>query len=164
MRARWALFWIHHAWRFVRQSTRNVLSDWFGVEFEEMPRFAPSFNVAPQSVQPVVRLDRDRGNCEFALLRWGLVPFWAKDAKMVFSTINARVQEAAKKPAFREALKKRRCLCRRLPSMSGSGWMPSQRDHLPLHSPAASLLLLRLASCSGPLRPFNLAHPLERCV
>jgi putative SOS response-associated peptidase YedK len=43
-------------------------------------------------------------------LRWGLVPFWAKDAKFGHSTIHARAEEAASKPAFREALKKRRCL------------------------------------------------------
>jgi putative SOS response-associated peptidase YedK len=43
-------------------------------------------------------------------LRWGLVPFWAKDAKFGYSTINARAEEAASKPAYREALKKRRCL------------------------------------------------------
>jgi putative SOS response-associated peptidase YedK len=96
--------------RFVRQSTQEVLADWFGVELEEMPWFAPSFNIAPQSVQPVVRLGRDSGNREFALLRWGLVPFWAKDSKLAYSTINARAEEAATKPAFREALKKRRCL------------------------------------------------------
>jgi putative SOS response-associated peptidase YedK len=96
--------------RFVRRSTQEVLADWFGVELEEMPQFAPSFNVAPQSVQPVVRSNRDRGNREFALLRWGLVPFWAKDAKLAFSTINACAEEVASKPAFREALKKRRCL------------------------------------------------------
>ena len=75
-----------------------------------MPWFAPSFNIAPQSVQPVVRLGRDSGNREFALLRWGLVPFWAKDSKLAYSTINARAEEAITKPAFREALKKRRCL------------------------------------------------------
>ncbi len=75
-----------------------------------MPWFAPSYNVAPQSVQPVVRLNRDSGGREFSLLRWGLVPFWAKDAKFGYSTINARAEEAATKPAYREALKKRRCL------------------------------------------------------
>jgi len=75
-----------------------------------MPWFAPSYNVAPKSVQPVVRLNRDSGNREFALLRWGLVPFWARDAKFTYSTINARAEEAATKPAYREALKKRRCL------------------------------------------------------
>jgi putative SOS response-associated peptidase YedK len=60
--------------RFARKSTQEVLADWFGVELEDMPWFAPSFNVAPQSVQPVVRLSYDSGNREFALMRWGLVP------------------------------------------------------------------------------------------
>jgi len=96
--------------RFARRSTQQVLADWFGVELEEMPWFAPSYNVAPQSFQPVVRLNRDSGKREFALQRWGLVPFWAKDAKLGYSTINARAEEAAGKPAFREALRKRRCL------------------------------------------------------
>jgi len=66
-----------------------------GVELEDMPWFAPTFNAAPQSVQPVVRLNRDSGNREVALMRWGLVPFWAKDAKIAYTTINARAEEAA---------------------------------------------------------------------
>lgn len=44
------------------------------------------------------------------MARWGLVPSWAKDPKIGFSTINARAEDAASKPAFREAMKKRRCL------------------------------------------------------
>jgi putative SOS response-associated peptidase YedK len=96
--------------RFARKSTQEVLADWFGVELEDMPWFASSFNVAPQSVQPVVRLSRDTGNREFALMRWGLVPAWATDAKIGYNTVNARSEEAASKPVFREAFKKRRCL------------------------------------------------------
>jgi putative SOS response-associated peptidase YedK len=96
--------------RFARRSTREVLADWFGVDLEDQPEFVPSYNIAPQSVQPVVRLGRDSGEPEFALLRWGFVPFWAKHAKIGYSTINARAEEAAAKPAFREALRKRRCL------------------------------------------------------
>jgi putative SOS response-associated peptidase YedK len=96
--------------RFARKSTQEVLADWFGVELEDMPWFAPSYNVAPQSVQPVVRLNRDSGHREFAQMRWGLVPFWAKDPKFGYSTINARAEEVASKPAYREALRKRRCL------------------------------------------------------
>jgi hypothetical protein len=87
-----------------------VLVDWFGVELEDMPWLVPSFNVAPQSVQPLVRLNGDVGNRKFALLRWGSVPFWAKEAKIGHTTINARAEEAPTKPAFREASKKRRCL------------------------------------------------------
>lgn len=75
-----------------------------------MPWFAPDYNVAPQSTQPVVRLNADSGKREFALMRWGLVPYWAKDAKIGYSTINARAEEAAEKPLYRDAFKKRRCL------------------------------------------------------
>ena len=115
--------------RFARKSTQEVLADWFGVELEDMPWFAPSFNVAPQSTQPIVRLNRDCGNREFALLRWGLVPFWAKDAKFGYSTINARAEEAASKPAFREALKKRRCL---VPADAFYEWMkPNAKLKIP---------------------------------
>jgi putative SOS response-associated peptidase YedK len=96
--------------RFARRSTREVLADWFGVDIEDMPWFAPTFNAAPQSTQPVVRLNADTGKPEFALMRWGLVPFWAKDAKIGYTTINARAEEVAAKPVYREALRKRRCL------------------------------------------------------
>jgi putative SOS response-associated peptidase YedK len=96
--------------RFARKSTQEVLAEWFDLELEEMPWFAPSYNIAPRSTQPVVRLGRDSSGRETALLRWGLVPFWAKDAKMAYSTINARAEEVASKPAYREALKRRRCL------------------------------------------------------
>jgi putative SOS response-associated peptidase YedK len=96
--------------RFARRSTQEVLADWFGVELEDMPWFAPSYNVAPQSTQPVVRLNADTGKPEFSLMRWGLVPYWAKDPKIGYTTINARAEEVATKPLFREALKSRRCL------------------------------------------------------
>lgn len=100
--------------RFARRSTQEVLADWFGIELgpdaEETPAFTPTFNAAPQTIQPVVRMNRDSGQREFALLRWGLVPAWAKDQKCGYTMINARAEEAARKPAFREALKKRRCL------------------------------------------------------
>ena len=105
-----AVFWLSMCGRFARRSNQEVLADWFGVELEDMPWFAPTFNAAPQSTQPVVRLNRDSGKREFSLMRWGLVPFWAKDPKFGYSTINARAEEAASKPAYREALKKRRCL------------------------------------------------------
>ena len=96
--------------RFARKSTQEILAEWFDLDLEEMPWFAPSYNVAPQSIQPVVRLNRDTGRREAALLRWGLVPSWSRDSKIAYSTINARAEEAASKPAYREAIKRRRCL------------------------------------------------------
>jgi len=67
------------------------------------------FNIAPTQEAPVVRLDRE-GKREVALLRWGLVPFWAKDIKAGNRMINARCEGVAEKPAFREALQRRRCI------------------------------------------------------
>jgi putative SOS response-associated peptidase YedK len=108
--------------RYARKSTQELIASWFGVELEDAPSlepgfeprlepsFEPTFNAAPQSVQPVVRLNRDSGRREFALARWGLVPFWAKEASFGYSTINARAEEVVSKAAFREAFKKRRCL------------------------------------------------------
>ena len=75
--------------------------------FEEIP---PSFNVAPQTFQPVVRVSRDSGEREIALMRWGLIPWWAIDGKIGFRTINAKAETLSTSPAFREAFQRRRCL------------------------------------------------------
>jgi putative SOS response-associated peptidase YedK len=69
---------------------------------------ATSYNIAPQSVQPVIILAGERR--EVRLMRWGLVPYWAKDPKIGFTTFNARAEDIATKPAFREAIQQRRCL------------------------------------------------------
>ena len=78
-------------------------------EFDET-NLAPSYNVAPQSFQPVVRLSHATGERELTVMRWGLVPYWSKDGKASFSTINAKSETIATSPAFREAWKYRRCL------------------------------------------------------
>jgi len=66
------------------------------------------YNIAPTQTAPVMRLmDGER---EIAMLRWGLVPSWAKDIKIGSKMINARSEEAAFKPSFRAAWKSRRCL------------------------------------------------------
>jgi putative SOS response-associated peptidase YedK len=96
--------------RFARRSTQKILADWFGVPLGELPWFAPTFNAAPQSTQPIVRLSRDTAAREFLLARWGLVPSWARDAKFGYSTFNARAEDLLSKPAFRDAFKARRCL------------------------------------------------------
>jgi len=71
---------------------------------------APSYNVAPQSFQPVVRLSPETGERELTVMRWGLVPFWSENGKASFSTINAKSETVATSPAFREAWRQRLCL------------------------------------------------------
>jgi putative SOS response-associated peptidase YedK len=95
--------------RYARKSAQELLAEWFEMDLEQM-RWAPTWNAAPQSFQPVVRRNPETSRREATLLRWGLVPSWAKDARIGLNMINARAEEAATKPAFRAALKKRRCL------------------------------------------------------
>ncbi len=57
------------------------------------PNFAPSWNVAPTDNLPIVRYDQKAGHRTLDLMRWGLVPYWAKDIKIGFSTINVSTQE-----------------------------------------------------------------------
>jgi hypothetical protein len=66
--------------------------------------------VAPTDSLPVVRYDPKAGERSLDLLRWGLVPFWAKDLKVGFANINAKAEGIETKPAFREAFQRRRCL------------------------------------------------------
>jgi putative SOS response-associated peptidase YedK len=68
----------------------------------------PRFNIAPS--QSVAAVRRGAQGRELAILRWGLVPFWAKDSKIGYRTINARAETVAVKPAFRAAFRQRRCL------------------------------------------------------
>jgi len=74
------------------------------------PNFAPSWNVAPTDPLPVVGYDPKDHQRGLAVMRWGLVPFWAKDIKVGFANINAKAEGIEKKPAFREAFRHRRCL------------------------------------------------------
>lgn len=69
------------------------------------PNLRPRYNVAPSQDVPIVKAGR-----ELAVVRWGLIPFWAKDEKIGYRTINARAETVAEKPAFRAAFKTRRCL------------------------------------------------------
>ena len=59
---------------------------------------------------PVIRQNTKEPKRTFGLLRWGLIPYWAKDASIGFKTINAVSETAAERPAFRDALRRRRCL------------------------------------------------------
>jgi putative SOS response-associated peptidase YedK len=73
--------------------------------------FAPRYNIAPTQNIAVVRpAARDSGGREMAMMRWGLVPLWAKDVSIGAKMINARAESVRTKPAFRQAFRHRRCL------------------------------------------------------
>ncbi len=76
--------------------------------YGEQPNFPPRYNIAPSQPIAIVRLVD--GQRQFALVRWGLLPSWVKDPKTFSLLINARGESVAEKPAFRAAMKRRRCL------------------------------------------------------
>jgi putative SOS response-associated peptidase YedK len=76
----------------------------------EVPALEPRYNIAPTQPVAVVRLGSESTERELALLHWGLIPFWAKDASIGSRMINARSETVAEKPSFRTAFRRRRCL------------------------------------------------------
>ena len=78
-------------------------------EVAERPNLPPRYNIAPSQEAPVVRADAAGGRV-LAPMRWGLIPSWAKEAKIGYRMINARAETVAEKPAFRSAFRHRRCL------------------------------------------------------
>lgn len=72
--------------------------------------FVRRYNVAPTAMVPLLRLDPDSGALELTTARWGLVPHWWKDARPPHFSFNARIEEIAEKPMWRDALRRSRCL------------------------------------------------------
>ena len=77
-------------------------------QYFEQPNFPPRYNVAPTQPIPIVR--QEDGARHFALMRWGLLPSWVKDPKTFTLLINARGESVRDKPAFKNAMQRRRCL------------------------------------------------------
>jgi len=100
--------------RYYRQSDKQKIAEAFHVmHVGDFPLPPTDYNVAPTTMQPVIRNSRDDGARELVSLRWGLVPFWAKDllAFKGVSTINARSETVTTSRTYREPLKRgRRCL------------------------------------------------------
>lgn len=76
--------------------------------YDDQPNFPPRHNIAPTQPVPVVIIENGRRH--FRLMRWGLIPAWVKDPRGFTLLINARAETAREKPAFKNAMKRRRCL------------------------------------------------------
>lgn len=70
----------------------------------------PRFNIAPAQSVPVIRQHPKEPLRQLSLMKWGLIPHWAKDPSIAAGTINAKSETAATKPAFRDPFRLRRCL------------------------------------------------------
>lgn len=92
--------------RFTLASPGKIVAEVFGLD--EQPFLVPRFNIAPTQDVTVVRAPS--GRRQAGAQQWGLVPSWARDESIGSKLINARAETVAEKPAFRAALRARRCL------------------------------------------------------
>jgi putative SOS response-associated peptidase YedK len=94
--------------RYSLHTPRKRLGEHFGLK--EEPEVSPRYNIAPTQPVLIIRQALNSHDRKPGMVRWGLIPFWAKDTKIGNRLINARAEAVAVKPAFRAAWKQRRCL------------------------------------------------------
>ena len=107
--------------RYASARKRIELLEEFGAQSDGVDEpLAPDYNVAPTKPVYAVLTREER---QLRIVRWGLVPFWAKDVKIGSRMINARAETVSEKPAFRRAFAQRRCL---LPADGYYEWQASE--------------------------------------
>ncbi len=94
--------------RFTQHNEEDEFEDRFNFSNPAGIEFKKRFNIAPSQEVPVVVVEED--NRLLKLMRWGLVPFWAKEPSIGYRMINARAETVAEKASFKNPLKKKRCL------------------------------------------------------
>lgn len=112
--------------RYTLTVERDELSERFGL-LNVIPDYRPRYNAAPGQYLPVV-VAGDEGH-RLVMMKWGLVPFWAKEAAIGNRMINARLETLAEKPAFRRSLNRRRCL---VPADGYYEWLKQGRAKQPM--------------------------------
>ena len=130
--------------RFVITSPPAALRQIFG--YVEQPNFPPRYNIAPTQPIPVVILEN--GARHFRLMRWGLLPAWVKDPRKFTLLINARAETVQEKPAFKNAIRRRRCL---IPADGYYEWQDAERPQAAVLHPSPRRRADRLCRAGGNL-------------
>ena len=94
---------------------------------DQQAQLTPRFNVAPTQEHPIIISQSPN---QMIMMRWGLVPFWAKDPKIGNRLINARAESVAIKPAFRTSIKRKRCL---VPATGFYEWKRADNGKVPYY-------------------------------
>lgn len=94
--------------RFALKTPPRTIREHFNLP--EAVALTPRYNIAPSQEVAAVRKSPDKKNRQLDMLRWGLIPGWARDMKVGYRMINGRAETLAQKPSFRSAFRKRRCL------------------------------------------------------
>jgi len=113
--------------RYRLSRRKQPVEEYFDCGSDE-PDWSPRYNVAPTQPVPVIRQSPKEPVLELSLMRWGLIPSWARDSSVAAQMINARSETAGTKPAFRDALKFRRCL---IPADGFYEWLRTGKSKQP---------------------------------
>ncbi len=112
--------------RFTLHFPIEILAEIFGLS--DLPGLVPRYNIAPTQAAAVVRSTGSARKLD--MLRWGLVPSWAKDISVGSRMMNARSESLSDKPAFRYAIKSRRCI---IPASGFYEWKPEGPHKIPYY-------------------------------
>jgi putative SOS response-associated peptidase YedK len=96
--------------RYRRTTSQEELARRYHIPLPKELDLPISYNIAPSQKVLTIRLNPETGERSLDPLQWGLVPYWSKDPKIAYKTINARVETVDTAPSYRQAFKKRRCL------------------------------------------------------
>ena len=96
--------------RYRRTTAEEELARRYHISIPPQRDLPISWNIAPTQDVLAIRFNPESKQRTLDALRWGLIPYWAKDPKIAYKTINARVETVETAPSYREAFKKRRCL------------------------------------------------------
>jgi putative SOS response-associated peptidase YedK len=124
-----------------------------------VPELPARYNVAPSQPVAAARAGADRPT--LSLLRWGLIPSWAKDPKIAFALINARSETVAEKPAFRTAFRQRRCL---VPADGFYEWRKVGKAKQAIHFRPRDGQPFAFAGLWERWRPLDGGDPVETCT
>ena len=108
----------------------------------ELPNWPAWYNAAPTAALPVVRPAKDGGGPELVLMTWGLIPWFSKDGKLSYSTINARAEGIQTAASYREPFKTRRCI---VPASGYFEWTGPKNDRQPHYFTRGDGQLIALA-------------------
>src|SRR5664279_2743766 len=114
--------------RYRLSQRKQLIQEYFDTADEV--DWEPRYNIAPSQSVGIIRQDRAKPERRFSLARWGLIPYWAKDASIGYKLINARSETVGSKPAFREAFESRRCL---IPADGFYEWVREGQTRQPFH-------------------------------
>jgi putative SOS response-associated peptidase YedK len=113
--------------RYRLSRRKELLAEYFGAEYSDLD-WEPRYNIAP--TQPVATVRQVGTSLILSNLRWGLIPYWAKDSSIGNRLINGRSETVLQKPAFSDSFRQRRCL---IPADGFYEWKKLGKTKQPFH-------------------------------